>query len=340
MATDGNKIFISSTYIIFGFDPDSGMVTDYIPKPGFSVRSMAYDPQNERFYLANGSSIMTISRNGDELNFYTTSYEIEGLSWDRWSSGGPYLWVHTAIEAGLQLIRIDPATGGETEVSFQGTILGTDPQFPDQPGDVFAAADYVQNKLVLMAINEIFDNASASYDQLLVYDLEVTPPPRWITFQGSTLGSAMPLESNELLVRLHAIMDDTLMTAQLVIHSNDVLNPTFIVPVNFRMLPNTLTGTGAETASGYALQMGSIAPNPASDQSSIQFNMVREGTINIDLVTIHGSIIYQSGSMHFLPGLHTYRIPLQSLPSGIYFVRTMIDGVIQSNIHATLIKSP
>jgi hypothetical protein len=61
-------------------------------------------------------------------------------------------------------------------------------------------------------------------------------------FPGLTTGSALPLESSELLVRLHAIMEDTLMTAQIVIHSNDVLNPSFIVPVNFRMLPNTITG--------------------------------------------------------------------------------------------------
>jgi hypothetical protein len=158
MATDGNKIFISSTYVIFEFDPDSGMLTDFIPKPNFFATSMAYDAQNERFFLAGGSSIMTINKSGDELNFYTSSYEINGLAWDRWSSGGPYLWVHTSDEEGLQLIRINPSTGGATEVSFQGTNLGADPNFPDQPGDVFVAADYQQNKLVLMAINEVYDS--------------------------------------------------------------------------------------------------------------------------------------------------------------------------------------
>jgi len=337
MATDGNKIFISSTYVILEFDPDSAIVTDIIPKPNFFVTSMAYDAQNERFFLAGGSSIKTINKSGDELNFYTSSYEINGLAWDRWSSGGPYLWVHTADEEGLQLIRINPSTGGATETSFQGANLGADPNFPDQPGDVFVAADYQQNKLVLMAINEVYDNIAGNHDHLLIYDLEVIPPPRWISFEGYTAGNTMPLESSELLVRLHAIMEDTLMTAQIVIHSNDVLNPSFIVPVNFRMLPNTLTSIAIENETSDYLLIDKVFPNPATEFSTVQLNTNKIGILSFELVDIYGSTVYQSFKEFVLPGLHQYRIPLQYLPAGIYFVRTTIDGEIRGSIK-TIIK--
>lgn len=337
LATDGSKIFISSTYVIIEYDPDSNIVTDFIPKPNFFVQSMAYDPQNELFYLAGGNSIKTINRSGQQLNFYTTPFQIRGLAWDRWSSGGPYIWAHISNEEGLQLMRINPSTGGATEISFQGVNLGNDPAFPDHPGDVFVAADYQQNKLVLMALNEVYDSIEGNLDHILVYDLEVIPAPRWISFEGFTTGSTLPLENDELRVRLHAIMEDTLMTAQVVIHSNDVLNPRFIVPVNFRMLPETVTAIKREEVLS-AVLINKIFPNPAIDQTTIELNLKTEADVVLELINVYGSTVYRINKGIMLAGFHQHHLPIQGLPEGVYFVRIAINGEIQSNKKTALIK--
>lgn len=329
LATDGDKIFISSTYVIYEFDPDSNLVTDYIPKTNFFVQAMAYDVQNERFFLAGGSSIKTIDRNGNQSNFYTTPYDIEGLSWDSWSSGGPYLWVHTSNEEGLQLIRINPATGMATEVSFQGTIIGTDPAFPDQPGDIFITADYQQNSLVMLALNAVYDSVQGSMENLLVYDLEVIPAPRWISFDGPTIGNTLPLENSELWVRLHAIMEDTLMTAQIVIHSNDVVNPQLVIPVNFRMLPETITHINSEKAI-QNLSINKIFPNPFTDQTNVEWNLQKEGFVSIELMNMQGVSHHLIEKRLMSKGLHQLQLNLDELPAGLYLLRISIDGEKQS----------
>jgi hypothetical protein len=65
----------------------------------------------------------------------------------------------------------------------------------------------------------------------------------------------------------------------------------------------------------------------------------RKGSLRIDLVNIYGSTVYQSEKGYVMPGLHQYRMPLHDLPAGIYFVRTAIDGAIQSNNKEAIIKS-
>ena len=62
--------------------------------------AMTYDPNRKYFYVSNSvGAIRVIDRNGDDVSFLVTPYEIEGLAWDNYSPGGPFLWAWVRDES-------------------------------------------------------------------------------------------------------------------------------------------------------------------------------------------------------------------------------------------------
>jgi hypothetical protein len=328
ITSDGRYIYGIQTYQINQFDPQGGGIVNTFPSTNFSASGIAYDPQKEHFYLGNGvGAIKVIDKQGDEINFFVVPYEIEGLSWDSWSPGGPYLWAYYTSypDSTIKAIRLNPNTCGPTGVEFDGFNMSTNPDFEDQPEGITVTPDWQENKLVMIGLHNSWSASGEDADQVVVYDLAVTPPPDWIELLPPSFGDAGPLETDTMYVRLKAIMEDTLMTAQVVINSNDVLNPKVYIPVNFRMLPQVFTGI-ADNNQNNASIVKNIFPNPASDIVTIEFNNEKSAN-EIQIFNTAGMLV------------RAVQVPLRSkqidfsvskLPSGNYQLQIVSESGVEN----------
>lgn len=273
ITSDDQYIYGSDQYYIQEYNPATGGITATYLKNSFSADGLAYDPQQEHFYMGNSvGAIKVINKEGDEINFFVTPYAIESLSWDSWTPGGPFLWAYYPdSEGNIRASRLNPNTAAPTGVEFDGVILSTNPGYPDTPKDIIVTRDWQENKLVMIALHDSYSASGAGADQVVVYDLATTPPPKWIELLNPTFGNVNPLNTDTLFVRLKAIMEDTLMEAQIVISSNDVLNPAVNIPVNFRMMPEIATDIlSPEIHQAQIIQ--NLYPNPASSVVEINLN--------------------------------------------------------------------
>jgi DNA-binding beta-propeller fold protein YncE len=315
ITSDEQYIYGSDQYVIQEFNPATGIVTGFYPKNSFSADGIAYDPQQEYFYLGNSNgAVKIINKDGDEINFFVTPYEIEALSWDSWTPGGPFLWAYYPDgEGNIRASRLNPNTAAPTGVGFDGIILSTNPDYVDTPKDIIVTRDWQENKLVMIALHDSYSASGAGADQVIVYDLATTPPPKWIELINPTFGVAGPLETDTLFVRLKAIMQDTLMEAQIVINSNDVLKPKSIIPVNFRMMPEINTGILDKNFSeGDIIEQ--IYPNPAG--SSVQVLLRNKPAItSIRLYNQLGKLVLEKEK---LVQTKNFSLDVSNLPKGFY----------------------
>jgi hypothetical protein len=135
----------------------------------------------------------------------------------------------------------------------------------------------------------------------------------------------MPDGQDTLWVRMKAIMEDTLVIAQLVISSNDVLDPEVIIPVNFTMLGNT-TGN-EEPAMGNSSDL-KLYPNPTFGLLNIIY---QDEDGKPDPAVIYRMDGKKVSAYIFSPGENNI-IDLD-LPAGIYLLSIYTeDGQQQSRI--------
>lgn len=306
ITADENSLYAITQYSITQLDPIGDTVLNIFYNPGITGSSLAYNPQAETFYLGNELGVINeIDKQGNELNFYQIPYPIEGLSWDSWSPGGPYLWASylSDPDSTISFIRINPSSGNFTGVGFQGTTTGNDVLV----GNVFVTPDWQQNKLVLLALQDDGEN-----DHLVVYDLATTPAPGWISLKNPSFGSTAALSDDTLFVKLYAIMEDTLMNAQLVINSNDVVNTRFIVPVNFRMLPQNVTAINEAVAlSVYGTK---LYPVPVSDRIQLSFQADQTDLL-VRIYDINGRLILSKN----VEARGSYdQLDVSRFPAGVY----------------------
>lgn len=313
MTSDGELIYAAEQYVIYAYDPIGDTVVDWYPRPNFSPDAMAYDPQMEHFYLGNGvGAIMKINKEGEELNFYVVPYDIKGLSWDNESPGSPYLWAYyTEDESSvIHAVRLDPETGGTTGAAFEGLNLSNDPDRPDIPKDMIVTPEWQDDKLVMLALHDSNIELDDGQDQVIVYDLGITPAPAWIDLLPESFGNIGPMDEDTLYVRLRAIMDDTLTTAQIIINSNDVLNPEISIPVNFTMLPNVVSIpeiTQYDTPEVY--------PNPFDQEVHIKILSDKNENVLISIFDLYGKKVYEETIPE---GLERIQINTSSFQSGVY----------------------
>jgi hypothetical protein len=96
----------------------------------FAVRSIAYDPVADGFWINNfGDDLKLISRTGALLQTINTApLSLYGSAYDEWTAGGPYLWLFTGTTTGggSQVEQLNLATGTLTGVSHSvsGNIPG------------------------------------------------------------------------------------------------------------------------------------------------------------------------------------------------------------------------
>jgi hypothetical protein len=320
LASDGTYLYASATYWIQKFDPETLEVLEIIPNTNFSVSAMAFDAQNELLYLAGGSSVRTIDKQGQQVNFYVSQFNVRGLAWDNWSPGGPFLWVYAAGENGPAAYRTHPSTGIQTGVVFEGINFGSNDSIADVAGDIFVTPDWQQNTLAMIALQKSTDSDGQLSDRVVVYDLATVPPPGWIDLTGTTVGSVEPLSTNTLTVKLKAIMQDTLMTANVVINNNSIVNSKLAIPVIFVMEPDNTVGINQKENATAGI-ISKLYPNPVKEVLNLQVDNSTTGSLIIfDLM---GVKVYEE---KLNDASDNYSVNIKGLPKGIYQVVVANDS--------------
>lgn len=314
ITADDEFLYAATQYTINKVNPETGGTLESYFKGSFFADGLAYDPQQEFFYLGSGNgAIKVINKDGDEINFFVTPFDIVGLSWDNWSPGGPFLWSYHIVDGGIKASRLNPNTAAPTGVEFDGINLSQDPNQPDEPEDIFVTPNWQDNKLTLVALHDSWKDTTTNTDRVIVYDLATTPPPGWIKLLEPTFGVAEPLATDTMFVRLMAIMEDTLMEAQIVINSNDVLNPSVVVPVNFRMMPEVATGIVSFNTSGNKM-VRNVFPNPANSAVTIVLNESAEN-LSIKLFNAAGILVQER---FYSSTTKDLELDVSKLPKGFY----------------------
>ena len=99
-----------------------GTISTSIP----SIRAIAYDSDNDGFWLSNNweSPLTLINRDGTSLETLVTSVgAFAGLIWENVSDDGPFLWAYTQAGNTNRLYQIDMTTGNPI-VTFDVETLG------------------------------------------------------------------------------------------------------------------------------------------------------------------------------------------------------------------------
>ncbi|MCB0277513.1 MAG: T9SS type A sorting domain-containing protein [Calditrichaeota bacterium] len=340
IASDGDFIFATDTYSIAVWSIDSARVVNNVITGSISQRSLAYDPNNRHFYLgALNGAIEVIDFSGNTVRFMTTPYPIEGLAWDHFSPGGPFLWAWTETgDSGMvrcEAIQLNPQTGIATGRRFSGVNPGTGTSFPEA---VTLVRDVASNRLILAGLQE--EGQFPVTEAFIVgYDLAANLPPVWVQLSGATLGTLSPAGEDTLMVRLHGLMGDTTTAAVIRIRNNDLSQPLVEIPVTLAMLSSPLTGLENPTpATARSFWLEQNYPNPFNPSTTIGFYLPRDGNINLRVYDALGREVRELVNGFRPAGRYSVRFDATELPSGIYFYRLGAGNGIEFTRRMLLVK--
>jgi hypothetical protein len=331
IATDGNYLYGTERYNITIWSIESTSLAGVINTGTINEDAMTYDPNRKYFYVSNSvGGIKVIDRNGDDVSFLVTPYEIEGLAWDNYSPGGPFLWAWVRDDslagAKCKALRLDPETGIFTGVSFEGENIGS---FVNTPEAAMIYPDYESNKLVFAGLQR--DNEFPSQGSALVgYDLDVVPPPAWIHLQHPTLGIVESQTEDTLVVRFHAMMEDTTAEAVIKIYSNDLNQPVVVIPVTIEMLENLVTSTGEKVLAPLEFVLEQNYPNPFNPSTTIKYSIKENSLVSLKIYDILGKEVVTLVREVKPAGIYSVNFNSGSLSSGIYFYTLSAGSLTQT----------
>lgn len=323
LGTDGEYLYGDDTYTITQIDPLNFSVVGYIIKPFSTISGLTYDPQTDHFWAGNGNGlIVEFDRDGNEINIFITNYDIQGLAWDQWSPGGPFIWAWVESENGeesqSEAIRLDPNTCTPVGNGFEGFNFSDD-GFQDIPNGAVITNAWEEGKVSFLGLqNAEYSSGIEDNDFIAVYDLDVTPPPDWIELINPSYGSTLEGDSSQFTVRLHAIMDDTLMNAIIRIANNDILNPEIVIPINFEMTSAFTTGI-EEKVEKRSIILGQNFPNPFFHETIIPFTLLETTDVAVKVYNSMGMLVWKLVRNQLETGRHEILFDSNGLSSGIYY---------------------
>jgi hypothetical protein len=331
IATDGNYLYGNERRNITIWSIDSTKLSGVIVTGSINADAMTYDPNRKYLYVSNRvGGIRIIDRNGDDVTFLTTPYEIEGLAWDNFSPGGPFLWAWVRDDslagAKCKALRLDPETGVFTGVTFEGENIGSFINFPEA---ATIYPDYESNKLVFAGL-QIDDDYPSKGNVLVGYDLDVVPPPAWIHLQHPTLGTVEPEGEDTLVVQLHAMMEDTTAEAVLKIFSNDLNQPVIEIPVTVEMFENLVTSTGENVFAPLEFALEQNYPNPFNPNTTIRYSIRENLLVSLKIYDILGNEVETLINEIQPAGKFKVNFDASSLATGVYLYKLTAGTFIET----------
>lgn len=281
---------VSDGTYLYGADPETGILTEIDPVSGTATgntitlpivngRSIAYNPETDRFYTSDYfQDILEFDRAGVVYSSVPLPLATFDIAWDYWTPGGPYIWSWSqdlmyGNTSYCSASLIDPLTGAFVGAGFTGPTLGSTPENLDIAGGVTLSADLVPGQLTLIGIHIGSLNDANAPDHIVVYDLDVPVAPPWVHLLPPAEGSVAPGNSDELVVKFHALMADTTMNAAVQIASNDPDNPLITVPIIFTMLDNINTGISTNGNLPETFSVAQNYPNPFNPETTIRYQL-------------------------------------------------------------------
>lgn len=82
-----------------------------------------------------------------------------------------------------------------------------------------------------------------------------------------------------------------------------------------------------EETSTYGL---SIFPNPASDFTYVQVNLMETSDVSVEMYNSLGELVYVQHTQNLAQGKYNYTIDLANLANGLYTVKTTVNGTIKT----------
>ena len=177
LAFDGNYMYGGAAgTIIWEMDFENQSLISSITSP-VDVRAIAYDEGSDGFWVNNWDSDLTlVSRSGATMNSIAGPPSLYGLAYDKWSSGGPFLWLFTGTVTGggCQVEQMEISSGNLTGVSHtvSDDITGA------IAGGLWTSPGFETGLITLGGC------AQASPDQIFGYELAPGGggPTGWLTF--------------------------------------------------------------------------------------------------------------------------------------------------------------
>lgn len=326
LATDGEYLYGEDTYTINQINPEDFSTVGYIIKPSSTFSGLTYDPQTDHFWGGNGNGLITeFDRDGNEINVFLTDMDIQGLAWDQWSPGGPYLWAWVETEnpegSHCEAICLNPHTCTLAGEGFTGFAFSNDASFQDLPKGAVITNSFADNKVTMIALQDASvingSDTLENHDFVAVYDLDVLPPPGWMELMNPSYGLTQAEDSSQFTVRLRAIMEDTLMTAVIRISNNDILQPEILIPVNFEMAAAIFTSVSDRRLDSPET-LGQNFPNPMDNFTTVPITISKDDILTLNLYDISGNLVKPIINGFFRAGTYNFSIPTYDLSPGIY----------------------
>lgn len=88
-----------------------------------------------------------------------------------------------------------------------------------------------------------------------------------------------------------------------------------------------LNATGVGMKESDLISISSVFPNPATSQTTVNFNLKKSGTVSISILNIVGQEVASVNAGNLVAGNNSVVLDVNTLKAGVYFVNVTIDGV-------------
>lgn len=89
--------------------------------------------------------------------------------------------------------------------------------------------------------------------------------------------------------------------------------------------------TSVNEVNGTGISLGQNMPNPADNNTAIQYSLKNAGAVSIMITDITGKVVYTSNEGNKAAGNHTLNVNTENMTAGVYFYTLTVDGVSVTN---------
>jgi hypothetical protein len=198
MAYDGQYFYGgANSSTIYQMDFTNKVLIGTINTTVAGVRHIAYDSQDDAFWVGGWSDIQEVNRSGAIINSGSTGLSgMYGSAYDPWTADGPYLWIFDQGGNGVDIQQYSIANGALTGVMHDASDI---PGFSS--GNSLAGGLCISNTAVAGKI-ALIGNIQNDPQTIFAYDLgEATAP--WVTRTPNS-GTLAPGSTQDVTVHFDA----------------------------------------------------------------------------------------------------------------------------------------
>jgi hypothetical protein len=329
LAFDGTYLYTSDENEFAKIDPATGAKVGTLPKPAGQtvLRGLAFDPATRTFWTKNfGGALVHFDSTGATLGTFTNALAAYGLAWDRWSPGGPFLWMWSQNgPVGMQKVtatQINPANGQPTGIAFLGYNYSALPD-TDLAGGAAISNEIDPTRLVFLGLHQ------SIVDRVVGYDLNVTLGIPWVD-ASVVAGSTAPGDSTRVraIFRTQGIPGG-MHTGRFRIATNDPAAPLLYVDLSL----DVLVGVNEErTGTPVAFELDQNYPNPFNPSTRITYGLPEGGTVTLRIYDILGREVRvlvdgNQGAGFYRAEWDGRNLSGNQVASGMYFYRLEVTSV-------------